>query len=78
MPVIQRMIRNKNFKYVHNSCDVDELYDMTNDPTELHNLITSPLHKETICELKSILSSEMKRTKDPYQYWFDSFPKDYI
>lgn len=36
---IQRAVWNRKWKYVFNSFDYDELYDLENDPDELHNLI---------------------------------------
>lgn len=39
---IQRAVWNKKWKYVFNGFDYDELYDLENDPRELHNLIYDP------------------------------------
>ncbi len=36
---IQRAVFNKRWKYVFNSFDYDELYDLEADPQELHNLL---------------------------------------
>ena len=35
----QRMIRTKEWKYIWNTTDTDELYEMLEDPGELHNRI---------------------------------------
>lgn len=37
---IQRAVWNKKWKYVFSTFDYDELYDLENDPQELHNLIS--------------------------------------
>jgi arylsulfatase A-like enzyme len=34
----QRMIRDRNYKYVWNATDTDECYDLENDPFEMNNL----------------------------------------
>lgn len=36
---IQRAVWNRKWKYVFNGFDYDELYDLENDPGELHNLL---------------------------------------
>jgi arylsulfatase A-like enzyme len=43
-------IRTERYKYMtyHGIWDVDELYDLQNDPEELENLINRPEHKELI------------------------------
>lgn len=40
-----RMARTHSWKYVQNEGDVDELYDLKNDPDELVNLIDLPRHQ---------------------------------
>jgi hypothetical protein len=35
----------------HGIWDIDEIYDIENDPQEKHNLIKSPEHKELIKQL---------------------------
>ena len=39
---IQRAVWNRKWKYVFNTFDYDELYDLESDPHELHNLIYGP------------------------------------
>ncbi len=38
----QRMVRTKKWKLVYNPVDRDELYDLENDPHEMHNLVDRP------------------------------------
>ena len=35
---MQRMLRSYNWKYIWNPTDIDELYNMQQDPNELNNL----------------------------------------
>ena len=43
----------------------EELYDMTADPDQLHNLAGMPKHREVLQVLWSKLRSELVATKDP-------------
>jgi uncharacterized sulfatase len=43
----------------------EELYDLANDPDQLHNLANSPAHASTLQQLRQQIDSTMKRTKDP-------------
>ncbi|REE81218.1 arylsulfatase A-like enzyme [Paenibacillus taihuensis] len=61
----QRMIRTKEWKYVWNLTDVDELYDLVNDPAELHNAIALPEHQELIAELRVRLYEQLRQDGDP-------------
>lgn len=45
---IQRAVWDKQWKYVFNGFDYDELYDLENDPWELRNLINEEGHQEII------------------------------
>ena len=48
---IQRAVWNKKWKYVWNTFDYDELYDIENDPNELTNLANQEDYKEIIKEI---------------------------
>ena len=53
-----RMIRTKEWKYVHRYMDwegMNELYDLRNDPTEQNNLYGKPEYEATVCELRKAL-----------------------
>lgn len=58
-------ILGERYKYIryHGLWDVNELYDMKNDPEELNNLIFSPDHQDTIKDLNNLLWAEINRTK---------------
>lgn len=54
-----KVIRKNNYKYIHwiQRHNVDELYDLKNDPYEMNNIIKDPKHKHLLQELKSELTS---------------------
>ncbi|MCQ2430525.1 MAG: sulfatase-like hydrolase/transferase [Clostridia bacterium] len=60
----QRMIRDDNWKYVWNPCDTDELYDMRNDPHELHNLSADPAYADVLAGLRRDLLRELTAVDD--------------
>lgn len=45
---IQRSIRTREWKYVYNGFDFDELYDLRNDPHETKNLASDPDYAATV------------------------------
>ncbi|WP_129724960.1 sulfatase-like hydrolase/transferase [Xylanivirga thermophila] len=49
------MCRTKDYKYVKRFYEKDELYDLKNDPQELHNIIYDPRMKEILFSLKERL-----------------------
>ena len=55
----QRMIRTRDWKYIWNATDVDELYDLRSDPAEMVNLIEDPSNRELLGELRSALHAEL-------------------
>ena len=60
----QRMLRNERWKYVWNACDIDELYDLSQDPYELNNLIDSAECTHLLSEMRAVLYHEMKQQGD--------------
>jgi arylsulfatase A-like enzyme len=44
----QRIVFTKEWKYVYNGFDRDELYDLVEDPHELSNLAARPEHREVV------------------------------
>lgn len=61
---IQRSITTKDWKYVYNGFDYDELYDLKNDPNELYNVVNDKKHKEVIRALAKPLWQFAKDKKD--------------
>lgn len=50
------MVRNARWKYVHDPMgDLDELYDLLEDPFELQNLASEPIHSSIKADLKQRL-----------------------
>ena len=61
----QRMIRTAEWKYIWNATDIDELYDIQNDPGELNNLIRNKELLPVITELRKKLYDYLKTMNDP-------------
>lgn len=57
-------IRTSRYKYIryHGVWDNNEFFDLQNDPNEMHNLIRSPEHQETIKALNQSLFKWLERT----------------
>jgi len=63
-----RMIRSKEWKYVHRYPDgPHELFDMINDPYEVHNLIDDLAQESRIAELREGLKAWFKKHVVPNQ-----------
>src|SRR5690606_16279825 len=60
----QRIIWRGSHKYVFNGFDRDELYDLSADPHELHNLAQLPEHREVLETLAAAMWREVRRTGD--------------
>jgi N-acetylglucosamine-6-sulfatase len=57
-------VRTNKYKYMtfHGIWDIDELYDIENDPEEKHNLIKSPDHQELIKDLNGRVYAWLEST----------------
>lgn len=64
---IQRCVYDDKWKYVFNSFDYDELYDLENDPTESHNLIYCARPQDT--EYKDVVKDMCKKM---WQFAYDT------
>ncbi|MHA2344709.1 MAG: sulfatase/phosphatase domain-containing protein, partial [Candidatus Hodarchaeales archaeon] len=68
-----RCVRNYRYKLVVNLLTSDELYDLQEDPYEMHNLIDSKQlnHQKIRNRLHDHLLDWMNETRDPFRgyYW---------
>jgi len=48
---IQRAVWNKEWKYVYNAFDYDQLYHLASDPLEYHNVIDEPVNTPVVKEM---------------------------
>jgi arylsulfatase A-like enzyme len=64
----QRMVRDERWKLIeYNASGVrnTQLFDLQNDPDELHNLAADPKHAEQLARLRSLLLKAQKEFDDP-------------
>ena len=47
------MIRRGDWKFIHSPKDPDQLFDVRNDPTEVHNLAVEPAHADTVARFRA-------------------------
>ena len=66
------MIRSADYKYVKRLYERDELYDLQNDPWELHNVIDDPAYSDVRIELKEAMLEWYQRTCDAVPMDYDS------
>lgn len=66
-----RAVFDGRYKLSINLLSGDELYDLQNDPYELHNLIEDPACRKTRDRLHDRLLQNMNETRDPFRgyYW---------
>jgi N-acetylglucosamine-6-sulfatase len=57
-------VRTNRYKYIHyhGIWDIDELYDLKEDPKEMHNLIDSPKHQKLIKQLNNRMFDWLEKT----------------
>ena len=70
-PSEQRILRTRTHKFVYNQSDIGELYDLENDPWEMHNLHGLPGSEELEKELFALMREHMVRLDDPILGSFD-------
>jgi choline-sulfatase len=62
----QRLAITSRFKYVFNGFDIDELYDLENDPEELRNVVSETSYARYAGDMRARLYELMARFEDPY------------
>ena len=60
-----RMVELDRLKYVWNRDDIDELFDLDEDPGERSNRINDPIYHRRLLELQALLSGFLRETDDP-------------
>lgn len=61
----RKMVRTQGWKYVHDPMgDLDELYDMENDPWELTNLAADPAYGDVVARMRLLLADWSIQTED--------------
>lgn len=61
----QRMVRDERWKFIFNATAEDELYDLENDPGEIHNLAYTPGAANELARLRGRMVAWMEEIKDP-------------
>ena len=64
----QRMVRTRRWKYVYDPHDLDELYDLQEDPAELDNLAADRRHADVLGEMKARMLGWNDATKDMFRW----------
>jgi arylsulfatase A-like enzyme len=72
-PLMQRIYRENNWKYVFNGFDFDELYNLEEDPYEMNNLADKPEYHEKVRSMmtevwKKIYSTNDKALKETHYF----------
>jgi len=62
---VQRMLRDRHWKYVWNPTDVDELYDLESDPYELTNRAPDPDCAQVLSAMRVRLYERLLAQGDP-------------
>lgn len=60
----QRIVIHGRFKYVAALYDGDELYDLTDDPYELRNLVDNPEYRDVKADLRERIAAHIERAGD--------------
>jgi arylsulfatase A-like enzyme len=67
-----RMITDGHWKYVFNAPEIDELYDLSEDPWETTNLVFESSHQETVQRFQRRLLDYAERSGDSLLSWMEN------
>jgi choline-sulfatase len=73
LPCEQRFVRTRLYKYAYNALDVDELYDLAEDPHEMVNQIDNPAYAVVKADMQARMWSHMQELDDPIRGRFNTF-----
>lgn len=62
----QRIAITDRYKYVFNGFDIDELYDLRDDPEEMHNAVADAKYRAAADDMRARLYELMNRFEDPF------------
>ncbi len=68
-----RAVRTHRYKYARTQEKAWLLYDLENDPYEMHNLVDQPGHRSLQQRMDAELSQQMERAGDSWNYDFTEF-----
>src|SRR5699024_75018 len=71
-PYPQRMLRTRTHKLIINPESINELYDLANDPHELHNRYSDPDYREIRDGLLHRLYEQLRKRGDNFHHWMTS------
>jgi len=61
------MLRDRQFKYIHNEQGCDELYDLINDPAEYRNLVGDNAHQIVVQRMHAELLKRFDPADNKYR-----------
>jgi arylsulfatase A-like enzyme len=62
----QRIAITDRYKYVFNGFDIDELYDLREDPEEMRNVAYDPKYRAQADDMRARLYDMMRKSEDPF------------
>lgn len=64
------MVRTRTHQFTFNSGDQGELYDLVQDPYQLHNVYGQPEYEAVRVDLMARMDRHMEELQDPLRGWF--------